>query len=365
MWFKRMPLEDWFDTYQYEIQYDVGESAVKYLTFQDLNIDIGALPLRYGYHLGRPDLREIIADQFDGVSPEHVVVTTGASEANFSVVASVAKPGDHAIIEHPNYPSLYEVPRSLGCNVTLFSLKFENNFKPDLEELKSHITPNTKLISMTHPNNPTGSMITEEDLQQVVEMVESHNIYLLFDETYRELAFGDMLPAAASFSPNVISISSMSKCYGLPGIRIGWLLSKEKSIIDSILAIREQVTITNGAISEEIAVSVLKRKNEFLRKVRKHVDNNFNIVRTWINKQSDVEWIPPEAGVVALPRIKKNAVENPEDVYRLLADSYKTFVIPGRCFELDNHYFRLGYGGTPEELKTGLTNIGKALTEVT
>ena len=156
MWFKRMPLEEWFDKYQYEIEYDVGESAVKYLSFGELNVDLANLPLRYGHHCGRPDLRKLISDQYDGLNPENVMVTTGASEANFCVVAALAKPGDHVIVEHPNYPSLYEVPRSLGCNVSLFSLKYENRFKPDLNELKKMITPETKLISLTHPNNPSG-----------------------------------------------------------------------------------------------------------------------------------------------------------------------------------------------------------------
>ena len=172
MWFNRMSLEDWFDTYQYEIKYDVGESAVKYLTFEDLNINLGKLPLRYGYHLGRPDLRELIAGQYDGLSMENVLVTPGASEANFAIVAFLVKPEDHVIVEHPNYTSLYEVPRSLGANVSFLPLDFDNNFKPDLERLESLITPETKLISLTHPNNPTGSMITESELKDAVHIAE-------------------------------------------------------------------------------------------------------------------------------------------------------------------------------------------------
>jgi len=363
MWFRRMPLEEWFDTYQYEVEYDVGESAVKFLTFEDLNIDLGRLPLRYGYHLGRPDLRNVIAKQFDGLSLENVAVTTGASEANFTVVASIISPGDHVIIEHPNYPSLYEVPRSLGCRVSLYSLNFENDFELNIDELRNLIDPETKLISLTYPNNPTGAVISEKMLNEVIKLVESYNIFLLFDETYRELAFGKPLPWAASLSPNVISISSMSKSYGLPGIRIGWLACRDKSVIDEVLAVREQVTITNAAISEEIALSVLERKDEFLKRARNHVRKNFQIVAGWIEKQEELEWIPPKAGVVCLPGIKSKKIKEPEKLYRLLAEKYKTFVIPGRCFEMDNRFFRLGYGGTTEELKKGLENIKKALEE--
>ena len=364
MWFNRMPLEEWFDKYQYEIKYDVGESAVKYLTFDELDIDLGKLPLRYGYHLGRPDLREAIALQYDGLKMEDILVTPGASESNFAIVATLMNPGDHVIIEHPNYTSLYEVPRSLGGRVTLLPLQYENNFKPDLDELRSLITPKTKLISLTHPNNPTGSMITEEALHEVIKIAEDNDIFLLFDETYRDMAFGEPLPAAASLSPKVISISSMSKVYGLPGIRIGWMATKSKSIIDSSLAIREQVSITNGAISEEIAIQVLNRRDEFLRRARDHVARNFQIVSDWMKEQNDLEWIAPEAGVVSLPKIISEEIKDPEAVYRLLAEKYKSFVIPGRCFEMDNSFFRLGYGGTSDELKIGLQNIENALKDV-
>ena len=364
MWFSRMELEDWFDTYQYEVEYDVGESAVKYLTFDDLSIDLGKLPLRYGHHRGRPDLRELIAGQYDGLSQDEVIVTTGASEANFATVAALVKPGDHVIIHHPNYPSLYEVPRSLGCKVSLLSLDYENKFRLDLDKLRSLITAQTKLISLTYPNNPTGAMISEKNLEEVIELVESRELFLLFDETYRELHYESPLPWAASLSPKVVSISSMSKSYGLPGIRIGWLATQSKTLIDAVLTVREQVTITNGAVSEEIAMSVLQRKEEFLQRARKHVQKNFQIVNTWMESQEALEWIPPEAGVVCLPRIRKDTTSDPESAYRLLADKYKTFVIPGRCFEMDNRFFRLGYGGTSEELEVGLRNIGLALEEI-
>jgi len=364
MWFKRMELEDWFDTYQYEVEYDVGESAVKYLTLDDLNIDLGHLPLRYGHHRGRPDLRGVIAEQYEGLSAEQIIVTTGASEANFCAVAALVKPKDHVIIHHPNYPSLYEVPRSLGCTVDLIRLTYENRFKLDVDEIKKFLTPETKLISLTYPNNPTGAMISEETLHKVISLAESRKIFLLFDETYRELAYGKPLPWAASLSKNVISISSMSKSYGIPGIRTGWLACESQQITDAVLAIREQLTITNGAISEEIAFWVLQEKDKYLKKARDHVRKNFHIVGDWMKEQKDLEWIPPQAGVVALPRVRNESISDPEKLYRSLAEKHKTFVIPGRCFELDNHCFRLGYGGTTDELRVGLQNIDKALKEV-
>jgi aspartate/methionine/tyrosine aminotransferase len=364
MWFARMSLEDWFDTWQYHVRYDIGESAVKYLTHDRLGIDFGALPIRYGHHRGRPDLREILAKEYPGLTGENVLVTSGGSEANFAIVSSLVKPGDHVVVEHPNYPSLYEVPRSLGAEVSLFRLRYEDGFRPDIETLAKLITPGTKLVSLTHPNNPTGSMITKEELEEIVDLVERRKTTLMFDETYRELAWDGCLPSAAGMSDRVVIISSMSKCYGLPGIRIGWLATTNRAMLDSCLAIREQVSITNNAFGEEIAVRVLERKDEFIGRAKEHVQRNLAVVSGWFSSQRMVEWVPPRAGVVCLPRLGPELRIDPETLWTLLAERYKTFVIPGRCFELDNRFFRLGFGGTLEEISTGLGNLLAAAEEL-
>jgi aspartate/methionine/tyrosine aminotransferase len=223
------------------------------------------------------------------------------------------------------------------------------------------VTPDTKLVSLTHPNNPTGSKISEDDLKRVIDLVESLDTYLLSDETYREMDLDDPMPPAAIFSPRVISISSMSKCYGLPGIRIGWLATKDRHILDSVLAVREQVSITNNAVSEEVAVHVLNNKDHFLTRSRQRIEQNRNIVSRWMNKQDHVEWVAPEAGVVCFPRIKADVDVEPEQLYRRLAEDYRTFVLPGRCFEMDNRHFRIGFGAEPDEIETGLANVSNAL----
>jgi aspartate/methionine/tyrosine aminotransferase len=364
MWFKRMILEEWFDDYQYAIQYDIGESAVKYLTFDQLGISLDKLPIRYGYHLGRPDLRECLAEQYRPLASDNLLVTNGGSEAIFLIAAALLKPGDHVIVEHPNYPSLYEIPRSLNCQVSFLPLRFESQFKPDLAELDRLVTPNTKLVSLTHPNNPTGSMISRAALDTLIEWVEAKGIYLLFDETYREMGFEHALPPAATLSSRAISLSSMSKVYGLPGIRIGWMASQDQAILKSALNIREQVTITNNAIGEEIALQVLQQKERYIQRASAAILRNRAIVSEWMNAQEDFEWVFPEAGVVSLPRLKAHVNIDPEKLYRRLAEVYRTFVIPGRCFEMDNRHFRLGFGSTPEEIQVGLSNLNQALNDL-
>jgi len=364
MWFERMTLEVWFDAYQYHIENDVGESAVKYLTVDDLNIDLGSVALRYGHHTGEPRLKECLAAQYPGLNADQIVVTSGASEAIFALNSALVKPGEHVVVEHPNYPSLYDIPRSLGCEVSFLPLTYENNYKPDLDQLRSLITPKTKLISLTHPNNPAGSMISEAELREAIKIAEENDVYLMFDETYRELGFSDPLPQAASLSPKVISVSTMSKCYGLPGIRIGWIATQDQFILDAMLTVREQITITNNSVGEAIALHVLERKDEFLKRSRAHIGKNFETTKRWMAEQKDIEWIEPEAGVVGFPRLKDSVKADPERLYRKLAEDYKTFVIPGRCFEVDNRYFRLGFGATQEEIERGLANITKALGEL-
>ncbi|MDI3531762.1 MAG: hypothetical protein PWR28_107 [Synergistaceae bacterium] len=360
MSFKRMELEDWFDRYQFEFDYDIGESGIKFFSTNDLGLDFSNIELRYGHHKGAPELRELIASDFPGLKMSQVAVTNGASESIFAVMASLLGRQDHVVVEAPNYPSLYEIPNSLERDVSLYFLRYEEGFRLNLERLKEEIKPNTKLVCLTHPNNPTGSVITESELNEVVQFVESRNLYLLMDETYRDLAFDTPPPLAATISPRAVSVSSMSKAFGVPGIRIGWVAGPE-SLIDSVRAVREQITICNSSVSEKIAFVILKRKQSFLEKARKTVYANYKIMDKWIRERNDVEWISPAGGVVGFPRLVED--KSSEDLCTLLIERYRTFVVPGYCFKMPR-YFRLGFGGDREEIEKGLEMLGKALADI-
>ncbi|RLI52696.1 MAG: dipeptidase, partial [Candidatus Thorarchaeota archaeon] len=303
MVFERMPLEVWFDEYQFEVDHDIGESGMKFHSVSDLGIDLNSVELRYGYHLGHPELRSTIAGQYEGRTGENVAVTTGASEGNFALIAHLVGPKDHMIVEHPTYPSLYQVARSLGKDHSLFKLKWENRFKPDFDELRRLIRPNTTLISLTHPNNPCGSVLTTEELKEAVEIAQDAGAYLLVDETYRDMTFKEPPPLAATVGENAISLSSMSKTWGLPGIRIGWVVASE-SIIQAVRAIREQITICNSALGEAIAKKVLDERDRILPPLREAMLENYKIVRDWMEDQTWLEWIEPESGVVCAPRLR-------------------------------------------------------------
>ncbi|MHA2221837.1 MAG: aminotransferase class I/II-fold pyridoxal phosphate-dependent enzyme [Candidatus Thorarchaeota archaeon] len=360
MTFDRMPLEIWFDEYQFEVECDIGESGMKFFSLKELDVDLSNVDLRYGYHLGHPELRSEIVKGYKGQTIDNVAVTTGASESNFCVIAHLVGPKDHIIVEHPTYPSLYQVARSLGRDLSLFHLKWEDDFRPDMDSLRKLVKPNTKLITLTHPSNPIGSVITKDEIKHALEIAEEVGAYLMVDETYRDLMFGDQPPLAATMSPKAISLTSMSKTWGVPGIRIGWAVCDE-SIVQAIRATREQITICNSSLGEEIAKEILTRKDKILPMLRKSMLSNFKILEDWMNSQSWLEWVEPKSGVVCAPRLKRGG--STDELCKLLVTKYKTFTVPGSTMELDGH-FRLGFGGEQEELVEGLERLGKALKEI-
>lgn len=355
-----MPLEIWFDKYQFEVDYDIGESGMKYLSVKDLGIDLNEIELRYGYHLGNPELRAEIAKGYRSLDFENVAVTTGASEGNFSVIGHLVGPNDHIIVEHPTYPSLYQIPRSLNRNLSLFKLKWDNDFRPDMDELRRLVRPNTKLITLTHPNNPTGSVITEKELKEAIEIAEDVGAYLMVDETYREMMFETPPPLAATMSSNAISLTSMSKTWGLPGIRIGWVVA-DTPIIQAVRAVREQVTICNSSIGEAIAKAVLEKRETLLKERREAMMANFVVLKEWMDNQDWLEWIEPKSGVVGAPRLRRRG--STDELCQLLVTKYRTFTVPGSHMELDGH-LRIGFGGEHEELVKGLDMLKQALREI-
>lgn len=359
MTFKRMEIEDWFDRYQFNRDYDIGESGVKFFTVGDLDIDLSKVALRYGHHKGAPELRELIASQAPGLKTSQVAVTTGGSEAIFAIIASLIGPKDHLIVEVPNYPSFHEIPYSLERDFSLYYLEFEEGFRLNLDKLAKLVRPETKLICVTHPNNPTGSILTQDELEELIRFAESRDLYLLVDETYRDLSFGEPLPYAATLSPRAISITTMSKAFGIPGIRIGWVAANEE-LIDAVRTVREQITIANSAIGEQIAFSVLQRKDEFLKPIKEKVMSNFQIMKDWIEKRTDLEWVTPMGGVVGFPRLVED--KPADDLCRLLVERYRTFSVPGYVF-LMPRYFRVGFGGDRDEIAAGLDQLDKALAD--
>lgn len=346
------------------IENNLAESSFSDMCLGDYGVeaDLGRMLLPYGDHLGAERLRALIAADSDTLSPDHVLVTAGAASALFIVATALLGANDHALICAPNYATNLETPRAIGADAEIFELRFEDGWRLDLESLASRIRPETRLISVTYPHNPTGSMITPDELHTLVALVESHpTVRLLVDETYRELAYDEPLPMGAALSPRVLAVSSMSKTYGLPGLRVGWLTCRDERLMETLLAAKEQIFICGAVLEEELAARVLERRQALLSlvhaKTRKHLD----VVRDWIDDHELFEWVEPKAGVVCFPRLRPEIDVDVDGFYRALLDEHGTYVGPGHWFDQDRRFFRLGFAWPgQEELERGLEGLDLA-----
>ncbi|MBL7815813.1 MAG: pyridoxal phosphate-dependent aminotransferase [Saprospiraceae bacterium] len=363
MLYKRMPIEiEAPEGFGYEnIDCNLSESSFTDQRLSDLGLRLDDLVLLYGDHKGKPELRELIAQE-GGFSADDVLLTSGAAMALFIVATSFLNKNDHIVVAKTNYATNIETPRAIGAKVSYLNLRFEDGFQLDIKALDKLITKRTKLVSLTYPHNPTGVLIDEDQLKAIVALVERKGTYLLLDETYRDMSFVPKLPVAARLSDRVISISSMSKSYGLPGIRMGWLISQNKALMETFLAAKEQICITNSVVDEEIAFQYWQKKEQLFAPVRDTIQKNFNILKTFMAQQDVLEWVEPQGGCVCFPRIKSEIDIDMAKFHDILLNQYATYVGRGHWFEADARYLRIGYSwDTSEKLLKGLNNILKAV----
>jgi aspartate/methionine/tyrosine aminotransferase len=356
------PEELGYDT----IAHNLSESSAADRSLDDLGLELelGGLTLCYGDHLGDPDLRARIAESGDGLQPDHVLVTPGAAAALFAVSSSQLGPGDHAVVVRTNYATNIETPVAIGADVDFLDLRFEDGFHLDLDRLAALVRPDTKLVSITVPHNPTGTMCTREELVAVVELVERSGATLLSDETYRDLTHGDPLPVAASLSDRAVSVASLSKAYGLPGLRVGWAVTRSPALRETLLAAKEQIVICDATLDEAIGAAVLADRDRLLPPIQATVADHLGRVAAWIDGDPRLEWVRPSGGVVCFPRVRAEIEIDVDRFYDVLLARHGTYVGPGHWFDADRRHFRLGYGWpTTADLDAGLAGLSKALDD--
>jgi aspartate/methionine/tyrosine aminotransferase len=366
MKYRRMPIEIespeqlGYDT----IDCNLAESSVSDRLFGEIGMDLEKLKLAYGHHSGKPELRKAVAASYPGIRESDVLITAGAAPALFMAATSLLTAADHLVVVHPNYATNIETPKAIGAKITYVDLKFEECFRLDVSKVEKAIRRNTKFISITYPHNPTGAVLNKHELMQLIRIAEKKDLFLLVDETYRELNRAEAVPLAASLSRKVISISSLSKAYGLPGIRIGWLITKDKNLQEMFLAAKEQIFVCNSVVDEEVAYRFLVKKKKFTEEIKVHVAGNFLILKNWMEEQEFLEWVEPAGGVVCFPRIRTSSVVDTNKFYTVLFRKYRTLVGPGHWFDMPRRYMRIGYGWpSAQELRKGLENIQKALVQ--
>ena len=345
------------------IRCNLTESSVSDRVLDTENLNINKLLLCYGHHLGKPELRELIATEHKGISSNQVLLTAGAATALFIVNTTILNQGDEVLVMHPNYGTNIETPRAMGCAVKFIELKWENKFRIDLAEVRSMISPKTRLISITTPHNPTGMVLSESELNALIALAEQHGIYLLVDETYRDIPLAKPGVLAASKSKHVISVSSVSKAFGLPGLRMGWLICQNDNLMEQFLAAKEQINICNSVVDEELTYQFLLQKQFLLEKIGASIQANFSLLKKWLSQQTELDYLLPEGGVVCFPRLKEGI--DVEKFYSVLNKKYSTYVGPGHWFEMDKRFMRIGFGWPSySELEEGLSAISLTLKEI-
>lgn len=319
--------------------------------------------LGYGQTNGSIPLRKRIATMYNGANEESVLVTNGSSEANFVACHTLLEKGDEVVMMVPNYMQIWGIAEEMGCILKAFHLREENNWAPDLEELLSLVTPQTKMIAICNPNNPTGYTLTSAEMQQIVDIAKSVDAWVYCDEVYRGAELdGKTLESFIGMYDKVMVNGGLSKAYALPGLRLGWLVGPEKLVADT-WAYHDYTSITAGIMSHyigEIALLPEKRK-EILSRNRTMLNENLVAVKEWLDQYGNLfEYVEPKSGGMLF--IKYNLDINSTELAKWLREEKSVFIVAGDCYGMDFH-FRIGIGERKEYILAGLERVKGALKE--
>ncbi|MCI9368646.1 MAG: aminotransferase [Oscillospiraceae bacterium] len=360
---KPFAVEEWMNEYEDGARFNIAETCVDsvsldelfQLTGQDkkafLN-EFSARRLTYGAIWGAPAFKEGICELYKTISPEHVVTTHGAAGANHHVFYSLVEPGERVVSIMPTYQQLYSIPESYGADVQLLHLRQENDYLPDLDELRRLVTPGTKMICINNPNNPTGALMSTELLREIVEIAKRVGAWVMCDEVYRHLTQTDQwCESIADLYDKGISVSSMSKVFSLAGLRLGWIATHDMEAIKTMLSHRDYNLVSCGMFDEAVAGLALAHSDKLLERNRGIVRENLAILDAWVASEPRLTYTKPQAGTTALVYYDYDlpSYEFCERMYHETG----AFVTPGDCFE-QPHSVRIGYASDTQVLKDGL-----------
>lgn len=317
---------------------------------------------------GLPSLREKVVErmQYD-LSFEQVLVTAGTAEANFLAISQLLVPGDEMIVDVPGWPQPLALGDALKIDVKLLRRKEDQNWSINLDELEELVTPKTKLIFICHPNNPTGKTLAEWELVRIVEIASRVGAYVLCDEVYANLEWGETppIPRVVNFYERGISTGSVSKVLGLQGLRTGWLVTRDSELVFQAMVAREDTSEIMNVMGEYIADLALEegRFKTSIERARNYGSRHLKILDEFVQSTPELSWYRPEAGLIGLCRLD-HSVSAQEFCSRLLKEPYRTFVMPGTAYGHAQH-FRLGAGGdNTDQLISGLKQVGRCLSEL-
>jgi aspartate/methionine/tyrosine aminotransferase len=363
-------MERAMSTWENMVEYDISESGVKPICLRDLvemDFDLEGMmdkPLGYSQANGTIELREILARQYPGAGIDNIEVTNGTSEANYVLAITLLEKGDELALAIPNYMQLEGVAKAAGAKVNKFSLRHDNNWEVDWEEFERAVNPNTKLVYITRPSNPTGSILSEESVERIIKHCEEMEAYLVSDEVYIGAEIdGSRTKTCWGMSDRVIVTSGLSKAYGIPGIRIGWLVGPEK-LVAECWSQHDYITIGPNILSDAMAqVAVNPRNREKLyARTRQAIKGNLPIYRQWVKEfEGLLEFNEPAAGAFCF--IKYNSDIPSQEISEKIITEQSTLIAPGSHFGMEG-YFRMWMGGETEFIKRGLERVGKVLKAI-
>jgi aspartate/methionine/tyrosine aminotransferase len=354
-------------TWENIVEFDLSESGVRPLTLRELmemgfNLDAFLdVPLGYSQSNGTLELREAIANLYPGATVDHIEVTNGTSEANYLLALSQIKPGDGFAFQTPNYMQLWGIPRSLGASVTTFGLRHETCWEPDWDEFDRAVTEKTRMLYVSNPNNPTGSVLSDDAMKRLVERCEKTGTYLIADEVYQGAeAAGPRTKSFWGMSDRVIVTSGLSKAWGIPGVRIGWIVGP-KEIIADCWAQHDYLTIGPNKMSDQLARIAVQPENRerCYARTRTVLNQNLDLARAWIRSLGNLlEWREPRAGAIAL--VKYNHSIPSVELCERIRVNQNTLIVPGKHLGVEG-FVRIWLGGRAEYLTPGFERIGREL----
>jgi aspartate/methionine/tyrosine aminotransferase len=354
-------------TWENLVDYDMSESGVRPLTLRELTamgFDLESfldVPLGYSQSNGTIELREQIAAIYPGSTVDHIEVTNGTSEANYLIALSQVRAGDAVAMQVPNYMQMWGVARSLGADVKTFRLRTEASWEPDWDEFERAVTPQTRLLYLSNPNNPTGSVLSDASMRRIVDRCQQTGTWLLSDEVY----LGAEITAARTKSfwgmgDRVIVTSGLSKAYGIPGVRVGWIVGA-KDLVAECWSQHDYITIGPNKMSDRIAKVAVEASNRerCYARTGEILRHNLPIAQEWSRAFGDrLKWTPPAAGAIALMKYESDTPSLA--IAERVRVNQNTLIVPGTHVGIEGH-LRIWLGGREDYLREGLRRIGTEL----
>ena len=369
MKFPSFDLERIQSIYENSVEVNLTESGIEPLSLKELMNpreleELLNLPLGYGYTQGSPLLRKRISNLYDGFNESNVLVTSGSSEAIFLSAVLTVSEGDRAVMMTPNYLSFNGIAEALGTKIDYVSLIKKEKWKWDLDHLDKVVGNKTKVISICNPNNPTGSVLSIKEMEEIIEIARRVDAYLLVDEVYigAELGLGETKSFLGMYEKTIVT-SGLSKSYSNPGLRIGWIIS-DKSFAEDAWALKDYTTIASSNLSQHIAAKVLEP--ETILKLRSRtktlLNKNLETFCDWILPYSNhLSFLKPDAGGFVF--VEYDMDMNSTDLIHDLRTKEGVFIVPGDSFGMDN-FFRIGLGSKTKEFKEGLHLLSKGFNRI-